>query len=250
MEGGSLDGKITGRVIMGMETPGPDEMTVQDIEGKKRLTWDSDIDSEYMNRVKAKAKSMAKDILAKAMQEAETMKEQARQEGYEQGIAQAQEELDQHVAGLSNTMESMLAQVSQQGENVWATRRADIVLLIHMAIQKILGVEMETRRKDILESLLDQAVERIESQRTLTLKVSPQDEELMSALLPMIQERNPAIKHWKVKTDPAIQQGGAIVETMEGKVENTIDARWKSVEPILNELTVSTLADDGQKTDD
>ncbi len=239
--GGSLDGKITGRVIVGMDTPGPDEMSVQDIEGKKKLIWDTSVDDEYMTRVRSKAQAMAKDILAKAMQEAETLKQQARQEGYDEGIAEAQQELDQHVVGISQTMEGLLASVAAQGGEVWNARRQDIVTLIRMAVNKALHVELNERREEVLGKLLDQAIERIETQRTLTLRVSPQDKELMDALLPQIQERNPAVKHWKVKADPSIEQGGAIIETDQGKVDNTVDARWKSVEPILEEMTVLSL---------
>ncbi|WP_147820995.1 FliH/SctL family protein [Salidesulfovibrio onnuriiensis] len=243
----SLKGKITGRVIMGMDTPGPDEMSVQDIEGKRKLVWDDSVDDEYMSRVRTKAQAMAKDILAEAMREAETTKEQARQQGYDEGIAQAQAELDQHVTQLSQSMEGVLAQVSAQGVDVWDARRQDIVTLIRMVTKKILHVEMEERRQEILASLLDQAVERIETERTITLRISPQDEELMSALLPAIQERNPAVKHWKLKVDTSIQQGGAIVETREGKVDNTLEARWAGVETILNELTILSPEEGGPK---
>lgn len=237
-DNGTLDGKITGRVFMGMDTPGPDEMSVHDIEGKRKLVWDDSVDEEYMSRVRSKAQAMAKDILAKAMQEAEATKEQARQQGYDEGIAQAQAELDQHVTQLSQTMESILDNVSAQGTNLLESRRQDIVTLIRMTVEKALNVEMEEKRLEILGSLLDQAVERIETERTVTLRISSQDEELIDALLPAIQERNPAVKHWKVKVDASIQQGGAIVETREGKVDNTLESRWAGVESIINELTV------------
>ncbi len=248
-DNGSLEGKITGRVIVSMESPGPDEMSVQDIEGKRKLVWDDSVDDEYMDRVRAKAQAMAKDILAKAMQEAENAKEQARQQGYDEGIAQAQAELDQHVSQLSLTMENLVAGVSAQGADVWESRRRDIVSLIRMAVEKTLHVEMAEKRQEILANLLDQAVERLESQRTVTLRISPQDEELISAILPAIQERNPAVKHWKLKTDASLQQGGAIVETDEGKVDNTVEARWAGVEAILNELTVLSLEEAGYSPD-
>lgn len=249
MEAGSLEGKITGRVIVGMDTPGPDEMSVQDIEGKRKLIWDDSVDDEYMSRVRTRAQTMAKDILAQAMQEAEVTREQARQQGYEEGIAQAQQELDEHVSQLSQTMESLLATVSAQGVNVWEERRQDIVMLIHMAVKKALHVEMEEKRREILSALLDQAVERIESQRSLILRISPQDEELISTLLPAIQDRNPAVKHWKVKVDDQVQQGGAIVETAQGKVDNTVEARWAGVETILNEMTVLSMEEAGLEPD-
>lgn len=244
---GSLDGKITGRVIVGMDSPGPDEMSVQDIEGKKKLVWDDSVDSEYMARVRSKAQAMAKDILAKAMHEAEELKQNARQEGYDEGIAQAQTELDQHVTGISQTLEGLLTSVSAQGAEVWNSRRQDIVTLIRMAVSKVLHAELNERREEVLGNLLDQAIERIESQRTLTLRVSPQDRELMDALLPQIQERNPAVKQWKLKTDPAIEMGGAIIETNEGKVDNTVDARWDTVEPIFEEMTVLSMDEAGQQ---
>jgi len=33
----STEAKYTGKVVMGMNTPGPDEMTIQELEGKRQL---------------------------------------------------------------------------------------------------------------------------------------------------------------------------------------------------------------------
>ena len=56
------DHRMTGKVLMGVGTPGPDEMTIQEIEGKRKLLWDDSINDEYLERVKNKAREAAKEI--------------------------------------------------------------------------------------------------------------------------------------------------------------------------------------------
>ncbi len=52
----------TGRVIMGLDSNNKtQEMTIQEMEGKKKPTWNEDTDREYYERVKAKAQNMAKE---------------------------------------------------------------------------------------------------------------------------------------------------------------------------------------------
>lgn len=230
---------VTGRVIMGMDTPGPNEMTVQELEGKRSLLWDESVNDEYLARVRSRAQAMAKDILAKAMQEAEQIKASAHEEGYQEGIAKAQGELDQHVQTLGETFQGAIESLSAQGSEVWASRRDDLVALVKLAVAKTLKIEMEDHRVESLTALLDEAVMRLESQRELTVRCAPQDQELLDELLRQSQERNPAISHWKIMPDPNLEMGGVIVETGQSKVDNSVAARWEGVEPILDQLTVA-----------
>ncbi len=57
----SSGSNLTGKVVMGMSTPGPDEMSIQELEGKRQLLWDDSTNEEYLARVKEKAKEKAKE---------------------------------------------------------------------------------------------------------------------------------------------------------------------------------------------
>lgn len=236
--------KHTGRVFLGVDTPGPDRMSIQELEGKKRLTWDETMDEEFITRVRTKAQGMARDIIAKAMQEAESIREQARQEGMQLGMSQGeqllQEQLDNTAAGLGQVLETIRA----QSENVWQARKADILQLIHVAVQATLGVEIEQRRAEILELLLHQSLERLESDRFLTLRCAPEDADLLDELLQVARQTNPKLLKWMVRPDGSITSG-VIVEAENAKVENDVDGRWDGVRTILDQLALRGPAKEG-----
>lgn len=227
---------LTGKVVIGMHNPGPDEMTIQELEGKRQLLWDDATNLEYLDRVKEKAKEKAKEIMMFAELEAEAMRAAARHEGFEQGMAEAQEQVEQHTAAMSTEVENLLTQLGSQGATVFEERRQDIMALIRLAVEKTLKVEMDEKRSASLEALMEEALERIESQRSLSIKCCPEEANDLEAFIKTIQERNPALKYWTIKGDPSIESGGVVVEADEGKVDNTIATRWQGVEPIMEQV--------------
>jgi len=235
---------LTGKVLMGLQTPGPDEMTIQEIEGKRKLIWDDATNDEYLERVKAKAREAAKDIKMMAELEAEAMRATARHEGYAEGLAQAQADVEAHTRAVSAEVENIIAQIGAQGSTIFEERRSDVMALIRLVVKKTLAVEMSEQRAASLENLMRQALERIESQRQLTIKCAAGDAEDLRAFIGSIQERTPALKYWTVKGDPSIAEGGVIVEGEEARVDNTVTTRWKGVEPILDQLVEQITAPD------
>lgn len=227
----------TGRVFIGMDTPGPDTMSIQELEGKKQLTWDQAMDKEFISRVRSKAQSMAKEIIAKAMQEAEAIRAQAREEGVQQGLSQGEEllneQLDNTAAGLGEVLES----IRSQADTVWEARKADILELIRAAVETTLSVELAERRAEILELLLKQSLDRLESDRFLTLRCAPEDADLLDELLQKARRTNPKLLKWMVRPDPSMN-AGVVVEAENAKVENGVDGRWEGVRVILDQLAL------------
>lgn len=244
----STRANLTGKVVVGMNTPGPDEMTIQELEGKRQIKWDDATNEEYLNRVKDKAMKAAKEIKILAELETEALRATARHDGYEEGLAQAQEELDQHVQALTAQTEDMLAKIGAFGSAIYENRRQDILSLIRLAVEKTLKVELAEQRRASLEALMQEALERIESQRQIDIRCHPADVEGLESFLASIKERNPALKYWSVKGDSSIESGGMLVEATSGKVDNTIETRWKGVEPIFEQLaTQLTASDEGER---
>jgi len=228
--------RLTGKVLMGMDTPGPDEMTIQEIEGKRKLLWDDSTNEEYLERVKTKAREAAKEIKMFAELEAEALRAAARHEGYQEGLAQAQADVEAHTQAMTAEVEKLLSQIGAQGKNIFDQRRSDIMSLIRLAVKKAIAVEMSEQRAASLENLMREALEKMDAQRNLVIKCAAEDAEDLTAFIGSIQEGNPSLKYWKVKGDPSLAQGGVLVEGDECKVDNTVSSRWKGVEPILERL--------------
>ncbi|BDQ33283.1 FliH/SctL family protein [Pseudodesulfovibrio portus] len=227
---------LSGKVLMGVNTPGPDEMTIQEIEGKRQLTWDDATNEEYLNRVREKARQAAKEIKLLAELEAEALRATSAHDGYNEGLAKAQEFVDKHLQDISAKGENLFRQLGAQGTNIYEERREDIIALIKLAVRKTLKVELSEKRTESLEALMREALDRLDSKRELTVKCHPEDVQSLEEFLTTIQERDPSLKYWTVKADPDIQTGGVIVEGAGCRVDNTIDTRWEGVEPIFDQL--------------
>lgn len=236
--------RMTGKVVVGMDTPGPDEMTIQELEGKRQLIWDESTNEEYLARVREKARDAAKEIKMLAELEAEALRATARHEGYTQGLADAQAFVDQHIQDISAKAETLLANLGAQGGAIFETRRQEVVRLIRLALSKTLKVEMSEKRAESLQALMAEALDRIESQRRIEIRCNPEEAEELEEFVRTIQDRNPSLKYWAVKGDPAIEMGGVVIEAEGGKVDNTIETRWKSVEPIFDQLAEQITAGD------
>ncbi|WP_320009160.1 FliH/SctL family protein [Maridesulfovibrio sp.] len=231
----------TGRVIMGLDSNNKtQEMTIQEMEGKKKPTWDEDTDREYYERVKAKAQSMAREIIAKAMSEAETIKANAQAEGYASGQQKAAKETEQNMIGFSQNLNQILHGIQESSYNVLMSQSADAISLVFMVIEKTLAVEMESRRQEILAALLDEALNRIDSQTQLIIKVSPADADIIGPLLVQAQSEHPDLAKWRIKSDPSIENGGIIVEATDAMIDNTVTSRWEGVQEIIGQLTPGT----------
>jgi len=242
------DKLYTGRVIMGCDTPGPDYITIQEMEGKRhRPTWDAATEVEYIERCRDKAQDMARTIitqaLEKASREAEAIREEGRKEveaavasARQQAQEEAQARLDAEFQAQAEAMRSLLEAISGLGLEVWQSRRHDFVVLAKTFTEKALRVEMDTRRAEILSSLMDEALSRLDAHREFTLKVAPQDYELAKALMEEIQAKRPDYGQWRLATDNALTEGGVVLETSDMLADNAIASRLALLAPYLDQL--------------
>ncbi len=229
----------TGRVLLGVDTPGPHEVSLLEMEGKKKLIWDKGMDIEFMTRVRGKAQQKAKELLTQAMEEATQLRQEAQEKGTAQGLAAGQKQLEEHLNNLSQSIAQATQDIQEQAEHIWAARKDDFIQLIQMSVKKTLGIEIEQRRQEILESLLKESLDKLETERAFTLHTAPQDVETLTELLAVAQKTNPKLASWNVKQDPSVSLG-VILETTVSKVENTVDKRWQEVDSILSRLTVDS----------
>ncbi len=228
---------FTGRVILGMDTPGPEEMTVQEMEGKRKLVWDESTNRELLKRIRIKAQLKTKELLSQAMAEARQIRRSAHEAGLSQGLAEGQQQLEEHLQNISKGLGHVILSIQNQADTVWETRKADFVRLIRMCVEKVIGIEIAQRRVEILEALLDESVARIESNRFFFIRTSPADTEVIEDLLVRAQAEHPKLSKWKIKADPNIT-AGVVIESADAKVENSVESRFEGVEAILDQLTV------------
>jgi hypothetical protein len=77
--------------------------------------------------------------------------------------------------------------------------------------------------------------------RRCTVRVSPEDEALMAALLADARKINPRSAQWELAADPGLEPGGLIVESDSALIDNSREARRAVVDDVLRGLTLPPL---------
>ncbi|MFW5837906.1 MAG: FliH/SctL family protein, partial [Desulfovibrionaceae bacterium] len=116
--------------------------------------------------------------------------------------------------------------------------------LLRLAVEKVIAAAMTEDRAQLSANLLDEALERIDSRRELTVRCAPDDQELMEELLRQAQERHPDLANWKTRPDPDIQQGGVVLDSGVGLVDNSLQTRLNSVSFVFDQLMATAHSGD------
>lgn len=221
-----------GRIILGKSCG---EMYEDELE-VPRISWDAESEERLLQRVRQRAKEEAKAIIAQAQQEAASI----RAEAYAEGLQSAQEEVKSRVRkekrALQQRVNEVLSGLDREKDAIWQGYKEDILQLIALAVEKVLLVQLDEQRREVLAGLLDESLELLDNSREITLYVCRQDEELVASLLEEAKSRHPHLSSWQVKASSEIEPGGLILENDESKVDNTVSNRWQAVRDVLEQI--------------
>ncbi|MFW5734483.1 MAG: type III secretion system stator protein SctL [Oceanidesulfovibrio sp.] len=205
-------------------------------EQNKRSIWDEAAEAEYLARVKARAADKAREVLLAAREEATEIRRQAADEGYEEGVRQAQDELMQAHQQMAESLASSLTAVSEGSIAIWRSYREELVLLVQLAVEKILGITLNASRREVMEALLDEAAAKLEASQGLVLRVHPDDRETLETILEAFGDRYHTLNNWRVEGDASMEPGGLKLESSLGVVDNSLQSRRQVVQDVLNSL--------------
>ena len=227
-----------GRVFIGNKIS-----ELNDVENVRSRVWDEKDETEYLDRVRARATEKAKEILAQAEAEAAALRERARQEGYEEGVRVAEQELEELRSSMGDAVSAVLDSIRQESAAVSRAWRDDLAALVRIAVEKALGLTLSEERGKVLENLYHQALRTLENARTITVRVHPEDEAAIADIIALGQNSvNQAgqteLESWRVKGDPSITPGGLVVECASSLADNTIESRTAAIESALAALSV------------
>lgn len=245
LEAGSADAALP-RIVGGAPGVAPEII----FSGSGVRAWDPEMEARYWQRVKDKATAMALDIVTRAKQDAVLLREQAVREGYAEGQARAQEEFERAFESMSGAFGRALSAAQSQGAALGAAWKADCADLVRLAVEKVLNVELDARRAEVLESLVDQSLETADSLRRLTLVVHPMDAELLESVLEQAKAVHAGLDRWRIRHDANMTAGGVLLETEHGLVDNRLETRLAAVAGILDQLGVSTETAPAPASDD
>lgn len=223
--------KTWGAVYMGTTT-----VSLASVEGEKNANWTEADETAYLARVKEKATEMAATIVEEARREADGIRANAREQGYSEGMAEAEQEIEAFQAGISESVSAVLSAIEGQCSAIFADWRQDLVALLRLAAEKIVGMPLVDDKAKLLEELYTQSVAALENRRNLVVRVNPEDEPVIADIVAMTQARFADLKAWSVKGDRTVSPGGLVVESEDSLADNRLERRAALVNEILRSL--------------
>ncbi len=222
-----------GRVFMGLR-----ESELSDVERAKDTAWTQRDEDAYLARVRAKAENKAREILERAAQDAAAMRGSAHEQGYAEGLAQAEAELEEFRSAMAGSSHAVLAAIEAQLASVLQQWREDLTSVLVMAVEKAVGFQLDAQRREALGAFYLQALQTLESHRSLTIRTNPEDAPVVEDIVGMTQARYPELQSWKVKPDPSVTPGGLVVESESSLADNRVESRMKAVGQALEHLVI------------
>ena len=166
-----------------------------------------------------------RNIISRAQNEAIQIKEAAKQEGYKAGIDKAMADIDE----LKSKFSEFYAYKDALFDKV-----SDCIMDISVEIaKKIIKKELEIDKEATI-SIIKSAVEEVNrTENKITLKVMPQEVEIVKDKLPEIFEDNAYEAKIMVVPDANIEEGGVIIETSNGLIDATVKTQLAIIEKAL-----------------
>lgn len=159
----------------------------------------------------AEARAEAERILKRAEEQAKVRE----QEGYDQGL----------MDGRMLMAEKMMDAVSKTVDYLTGVED-EVVRIVTKALEKILG---QIDDKDLVMRVVKSCLSLARQERTVTLRVRPEDASAVKARLAEVLADHPGISFVQVEADSRLTRGGCILETEMGVVDASVDVQLEAI---------------------
>jgi type III secretion protein L len=163
------------------------------------------------------AHAEARRILEAAGQEKQTVMEAARKGGYDQGL---------------QLWHAAVEEANAVRDRRLADSESELVRLAVRIAEKIIGDELRLNPQATL-SIARQCLQWLRRERSLMLRVSPAELNLMRESIDSLREAAGSHRSIEVIGDPGIGLGGCIVESEYGVIDARLETQIRSMEEIL-----------------
>lgn len=153
------------------------------------------------------------------------LEEEARKKGYEAGMEQARVAMEQERKRLRQLSESYTAALDSLD-----FRLADQMLNLALDVAKqVIAGELAARPERILDVVKLALRQMAESTREARLLLNPEDALIVRPILNEMLDKS----RLRIVEDPRIVRGGCLIETLQGDLDATLQARWRQVISVL-----------------
>ena len=272
---GDADAARWGRVFMGPDVSRESSIDKL-LNAQERDLWNRSTEIEYLKRVRGRAAAEAQTILEKAQEradkmhaaadtwaadvkermqalyaeaqnernaaraahaEADAIRSAAHENGFHTGMGAAEQTIAAHEHQRDAAVSAILHRIQQQCGVIFEAWRGELTALSRQAVETATGWVMSEERAAVFAQMLADAVVAMEQRQAATVRVNPQDAELLVDLLCQANERL-GLHAWHVEADSSVEPGGLVLESDIGRVDNLPSMRRVVVEEALTRLGV------------
>lgn len=194
-------------------------------EGKKEAAALKKQAAEECARLKGEgeiARKQGQKELEKAIairEEAERIRDAAREEGFDAAMEEGRLEIQNIQSEMGQSIAVILHALDRQRKNIIRQWLDDLVEVVRRAAMAGTGLVLHESHEEMLKNLVFRALDMLEQHTTVTVKVNPEDEELIDTMFQAARNRYPNLNNWIVKGDDSIEKGGLIAESGSGSVD-------------------------------
>jgi flagellar assembly protein FliH len=182
---------------------------------------------------RAVAQPSPQDIVAQAHAEAEAIRAQAREDGFAAGLQAAQAELATAAEALAAAVQSAAGLREEVADQV---ERGAVALGLRIA-EQALGAAVEVDPDRVVDAVRG-ALRRLTERDRVTILVNPADMDTVRAATADLMARLGGIESCDVQAERRVSRGGAVVRTVEGDVDATLETKLaRAREVLLAELS-------------
>jgi flagellar assembly protein FliH len=168
------------------------------------------------------------DIVAHAYAEAEAIRAQAREDGFAAGLQAAQAELSTGAEALAAALQSV---AELRGEVAEQVERGAIALGLRIA-EQALGAAVEVDADRVVDAVRG-ALRRLSERERVTILVNPADLDTVRAATAELMARLGGIDSCDVQAERRVSRGGAVVRTVEGEVDATLETKLARARDVI-----------------
>jgi flagellar assembly protein FliH len=171
-------------------------------------------------------------ILALATAEGERIRERARTEGHAEGRAQGHRDGLAESAAAAAALGEALHELGQLRAETAAAVERDAVELALALAAKVLAGTLEAQPERVLD-VVRGALRRISDRRQIVVMVAPADLEVVGSAVSDLQAQAGGIELCDVQADRRVRRGGAVVRTVEGEIDATVETQLERAREVM-----------------
>ncbi len=220
-----------------------EQKIVQDMEEKisELQQRQKEIQSEIEARLQD-AETETRAMMTRAEQEGQEMMRQKQKEGFEKGKREGTEAGRKELAAALIRAKDIEKEMKKKAAEMMTALEPEIVRLILAIAKKVIHTEI-TMNTNVVFSVVKQAVKKVTDKTKMTVKINPQDYEVLQSQRQELLKLNSEIEELVITEDERILSGGCIIESPLDTVNSQIESQFQEIMQAFSEIAGAEVHD-------